>query len=70
MLLQYEDLLLKSYILQLLVDEGRPLAEGTELLVESRGLIFVLCVLNLTSQTLIEDQGGEWSILDFHSYFH
>ena len=65
MLLQIEDLRIEVFINpQLLVDEGRSLAEGTEFLVQSRGLIFVFCVLNLMRKTQIEDQGGECSILD------
>ena len=64
MLRHHEHFRLEVMIPYLLVDEGRSLAEGTEFLVESRGLVFVLCVLNLMRQTQIEDQGGEWSVLD------
>ena len=68
MLLQKEDLRIEVFINpQLLVDEGRSLAEGTDLFVQSRCLIIVFCVFNLMSQTQIEDQEGERSILDmFH----
>ena len=53
----------------LLVDEGRSLAEGTEFLVESRGLVFVLRILNLMRQTQIQDQGGECGVRDiFHRF--
>ena len=64
MLLHHEHLWLKAVCPHLLVDEDRPLAEGTEILVETRSLAFVLCVLDLMSQPQIKDQRGECCVLD------